>query len=279
MINEMVDVQKYLAGEGLNRDIEYRICLLLAKWFYQNGATTREEIRERLKDWAKENDFFITVAMNPLIDKVVENDMKLKGDAPVLISDREVNIIVDKFDLYEERVVALAVLCYAKEYSDNNGVFKLSTSALARWLCMEQRTIRKHIKTLCEFGFIKQKRATSTSSWYRTTVVSKLNEYQLCFDFDEDGEYQLIHNNLNNLYDDIFISGEWHDIPGHKNYKISDDGHVRVLERFVGDKRYPSKLLKPTISASGKKYVYLREDDGGQTKIALDKLYSMALTT
>ena len=204
MIDELTDVKKYLAGEGLSHDIEYRICLLLAKWFYQNGAVTREEIREQLKDWAKENEFFISVAMNPLIDKVIKENMTLQGSAPVPISLREVELITDRFDSYGERITALAVLCYAKVYSDCNGSFKLSISSLAKWLCMEQRTVRNHLKTLCDFGFIKQKENGGISSWYNNVVVSALHKYQLDFTPDVDGDYQLIHNNINKLYDDVF---------------------------------------------------------------------------
>lgn len=278
MIDELTDVKKYLAGEGLSHDIEYRICLLLAKWFYQNGAVTREEIREQLKDWAKENEFFISVAMNPLIDKVIKENMTLQGSAPVPISLREVELITDRFDSYGERITALAVLCYAKVYSDCNGSFKLSISSLAKWLCMEQRTVRNHLKTLCDFGFIKQKENGGISSWYNNVVVSALHKYQLDFTPDVDGDYQLIHNNINKLYDDVFTFGEWHEIPGHTNYWISDGKQVRVLERHVGNKHYPSKILKPTFSASGKQYVYLKEDSGRQKKISLDRLYEMATT-
>lgn len=276
MIDELTDVKKYLAGEGLSHDIEYRICLLLAKWFYQNGAGTREEIREQLKDWAKENEFFITVAMNPLIDKVISENMRLQGIRPVPVSSHETELIADRFDSYGERITALAVLCYAKVYADRDGIFKLSISSLSKWLCMEQRTVRNHLKTLCSFGFIKQKEAGGISSWYNSVVVSALHKYRLEFTPDEDGDYQLVHNDINKLYDNIYAAGKWHEIPGYSDYWINDEKQVRVLERYVGGKHYPSRILKPTFSASGKKYVYIKEESGKQRKFPLDKLYEIA---
>lgn len=278
MINELTDVKRYLAGEGLHRDTEYRICLLLAKWYYHNGVTTREEIRERLIEWAKENDFFITVAMNPLIDKVISGDMQLLGQMPVPVSDREARIIAKKFDTYEERIVALGVLCYAKVYSDSSGAFKLSQSSLSRWLGMESRTIRKYITILRNLNFIRVNKLGNVNSWYQKTVVSRLNEYKMSFDLDEGGQYLLENNDIDKLYDDIYVSGQWHAIPGYEEYKISDDKQVRVSKRVVGDKHYPSKILHPTVASSGRRYVYLSGDDG-QRKIAVDTLYNMAVPT
>ena len=146
MINELVDVKQYLNGRGLNHDIEYRICLLLSKWFYSNGAETREEIRESLKDWAKQYGFFFTVAMNGVADRVISEKMTLRGQNPVFVNQNDIDIIVKKFDTYEERIVALAVLCYAKIYTTNRGDFKLSISALASWLGMERKTVSKYIR-------------------------------------------------------------------------------------------------------------------------------------
>lgn len=278
MINELVEAKKYLRGEGLNREIEYRICLILAKWFYQEGATTRESLRGQLKTWAKENNFFITMAMNPLCDRVIREDMKLLGQEPVRINDADADDIVYCFDTYEERIVALAVLSYAKIYSDPDGCFKLSIAALADWLCMERKTVSKYLKTLEGLNFIRQQDAGTTNSWYQKIVVTSCNTYRLGFETTNTGEFTMDDNDIDKLYDSIFVDGEWHDIPGFNNwYMISDDGQVRVKKRFSNERLFASKILWPTVIPSGRKYVKLRTDDGKQQTCSVKNLYEMAL--
>ena len=278
MINELVEAKKYLRGEGLNREIEYRICLILAKWFYQEGATTRESLRGQLKTWAKENNFFITMAMNPLCDRVIRDDMKLLGQEPVRINDADADDIAYCFDTYEERIVALAVLSYAKIYSDSDGCFKLSIAALADWLCMERKTVSKYLKTLEGLNFIRQQDTGTTNSWYQKVVVTGCNTYQLGFETINTGEFTMDDNDIDKLYDLIFVNGEWHDIPGFNNwYMISDDGQVRVKKRFSNERLFASKILWPTVIPSGRKYVKLRTDDGKQQTCSIKNLYEMAL--
>lgn len=278
MINEMVDVQKYLAGEGLSHDIEYRICLLLAKWYYQNGATTREEIRERLKAWAKENSFYFTVSMNTVADRVILEQMKLLGQEPVYVGAKDKQVIVDKFDTYEERIIALAILCYAKTYSDRYGHFQLSQAALGKWLKMERKTISKHIQQMIGSNFIEVAEAGAVNSWYQSMVAVGCSVYKLCFKADTKGEWQLENNDLHCLYDDIFVEGQWHDIPGFNGwYMISDDLQVRAKERESCGKVYSSKILWPTTLPYGRKYINLRNDDGKQKRCSVEKLYQMSI--
>ena len=125
MINERVEVRDYLQGKNLHRDIEYRICLLLAKWYYEQGNTTVPAIREKLKIWAKDNNFYFNVSMNTIANRVIDGQMKLQGDFPIYISRTDIDIIQKHFDSYYERIVALAVLCYSKAYAKDNK-FKIS---------------------------------------------------------------------------------------------------------------------------------------------------------
>ena len=122
MINERVEVRDYLQGKNLHRDIEYRICLLLAKWYYEQGNTTVPAIREKLKIWAKDNNFYFNVSMNTIASRVIDGQMKLQGDFPIYINDTDIGIIQRDFDSYYERIVALAVLCYAKAYAKDNNI-------------------------------------------------------------------------------------------------------------------------------------------------------------
>lgn len=280
MINELMDVKKYLNGEDLNHDIEYRICLLLSKWFYQNGATTCEDIREQLKKWAKQYEFFFTVSMNSIAERVISENMNFLGNCSVYVNKDDINIIIKKFDTYEERIVALAVLCYAKIYKDSNGDFKLSISSLANWLGMERKTVSKYIRKLCDFDFIKLKDLGQVNSWYKKVVVNGCNTYQLCFETVNSGNYSMRDNNIEKLYDSILVEGIWHDIPGYNGwYMISDDRQIRVKQRISNGKTLPSKILWPTPLPYGRKYINLRNDNGKQSRCSIEKLYQLATQT
>lgn len=278
MINEMTDVKRYLEGQGLSHDIEYRICLLLAKWYYQNGATTRDEIRERLKAWAKENSFYFTVSMNTVADRVISGQMKLLGGEPVYINEADKLIIVDKFDTYEERIVALAILCYAKTHSDRYGHFQLSQASLGKWLKMERKTIAKHIDQMVGSNFMAVVETGSVNSWYQSMVAVGCSIYELCFETINNGEWQLRDNDLHKLYDTMFVEGDWHDIPGFNGwYMISDDRQIRAKERRSCGKTYSSKILWPTTLPHGRTYINLRNEEGKQKRCSIEKLYRMSV--
>lgn len=268
----------YLRGENLSRDVEYRICLLLAKWFYEQGDTTVLEIRNHLKEWAIENNFYFNVAMNPVASRVIEGDMKLSGEDPIFVSDEDIDEITSRFDTYYERMVALAVLCYGKAYADSSGKFKISKRMLGQWLKFNPKTIKKYMDTLIALGFIRLYEEGGLSSWYNKTVVSQLNTYELLVSFENVGKYQLSDNNIADLYHRAFsghedVSEIWTSIPGyHGWYTLSSSGKVEVAEREINGRIFPAKILRPFRSSSGKIYYNLLDDDDIQKKISLEKL-------
>lgn len=233
-------------------------------------------IREHLKQWAKDNDFFFTVAMNPIATKVIQNDMRLQ-DPAVYISDSDITAIKERFDTYNEQILALAVLCYAKAYASDDGTFKLSQRLLGHWIGMNKKTVHKYLERLENMGYISLYEPGEVSSWYQKTVVSQLNTYQLNVPYTNDGEIVFDDNDVKSLYDQLFLgktSGDdqWHHIPGFNGwYWISDRGNVKVCERIIKGRKFPSKTLRPFKSASGKLYYNLMSD-GVQRKISLEKL-------
>lgn len=272
----------YLRGENLSRDIEYRICLLLAKWFYEHGDTTVLQIRNHLKEWAIENDFYFNVAMNPVASRVIEDNMKLLGTGDIYVSRDDILEIIDRFDTYYERMVALAVLCYGKAYADRDGKFKLSKRALGHWLGFNQKTIKKYIDNLINLGYMSLYEEGGLSSWYNKTVVSQLNTYSLSVNYENTGEYKLIDNDIVSLYAEIFYGHvqdkeTWMKIHGYNDwYSISNLGRVEVMEREIGGRIFPAKILRPFKSKSGKIYYNLMGEDNKQKKISVDKLQLLA---
>lgn len=279
MINERVEVRDYLQGKNLHRDIEYRICLLLAKWYYEQGNTTVSAIREKLKIWAKENNFYFNVSMNTIASRVIDGQMKLQGDFPIYINDTDIGIIQRDFDSYYERIVALAVLCYAKAYAKDNK-FKISQIALEHWLNINHRTLSKYFKMLEEFDYIGKVQGGDIHSWYNKYVVAESYTYEILVPCENTGKYQLVDNNIFDLYDIIFNgvdlhNEEWYPIEGYNDwYEISSAGRVRAKEREIDGRLFPAKiLLQQNMKTAKSKYVYLFDEHTKKQKlVAVNKL-------
>lgn len=279
MINERVEVRDYLQGKNLHRDIEYRICLLLAKWYYEQGNTTVSAIREKLKIWAKENNFYFNVSMNTIASRVIDGQMKLQGDFPIYINDTDIGIIQRDFDSYYERIVALAVLCYAKAYAKDNK-FKISQIALEHWLNINHRTLSKYFKMLEEFDYIGKVQGGDIHSWYNKYVVAESYTYEILVPCENTGKYQLVDNNIFDLYDVIFNgvdlhNEEWYPIEGYNDwYEISSAGRVRAKEREIDGRLFPAKiLLQQNMKTAKSKYVYLFDEHTKKQKlVAVNKL-------
>ena len=279
MINERVEVRDYLQGKNLHRDIEYRICLLLAKWYYEQGNTTVPAIREKLKIWAKDNNFYFNVSMNTIANRVIDGQMKLQGDFPIYISRADIDIIQKHFDSYYERIVALAVLCYSKAYAKDNK-FKISQIALEHWLNINHRTLSKYFKMLEQFNYIGKVQGGDIHSWYNKYVVAESYTYEILVPCENTGDYQLIDNNIFDLYDIIFNgidlhNEEWYPVEGYNDwYEISSAGRVRAKEREIDGRIFPAKiLLQQNMKTAKSKYVYLfDEQDKKQKLVAVNKL-------
>lgn len=282
MINERAEVQQYLQGKNLHRDIEYRICLLLAKWFYEQGYKTEPEIREQLKKWAKENNFYFEVAMNPIATRVIEKDMKFLGGEDIYINTLDIELIKNNFDSYYEQITALGVLCYAKAYADEKGEFKLSQRSFSHWVGINKKTVTKYLKLLEKFKYIEKVESGAIKSWYQTTVIVQLNTYKILVPHENCGEYELKDNDIELLYSELFTdinleNEQWYDVPGYFGYyQVSSEQRVRVCRRVVNGREFPEKILNQFKSKSGKAYVNLLGEDGKQKKISVEKLLEMA---
>ena len=282
IINERVEVQQYLQGKNLHRDIEYRICLLLAKWYYEQGYRTEPEIRAQLKSWAQNNNFYFEVPMKVIASRVIDDKMQLTGDTVVSVSASDIDIILDRFDTYYERVVALGVLCYAKVYADNKGEFKISQSALCHWLQLDKKTARKYMAMLETYGYVKKVGKVETKSWYDTMVVSNVGKYRILVPYKNLGEFEMSDNNIDDLYCKAILGYSlaeeiWYPVDGYNGwYQVSNQYRVKVCERIVGGRIFAERLIKPFKSKSGKLYVNLFGEDGKQKKVMVEKLLKQA---
>ena len=133
MINEVTDVQKYLRGESIDKANLYQTCYLLAKWYKSEGQT-HLQIRESIYEWADANNMTIKPYLNTIIDKALSEDKSLTENISVYVSDEDIAEITRRFDSKNTRVVALAMLCYAKIYANNEGEFSLYSVSLGAWV-------------------------------------------------------------------------------------------------------------------------------------------------
>jgi len=153
-------------------------------------------------------------------------------------------------------------------------------SMLSHWTGLNRRTVTNQLQSLMDSDYIIKAETGKVNSWYNKATV-QLSRYTLLVPFQNQGEYVLTDNNIEDLYCRLFLDLQteeetWLDIPGyHGWYQISSQGRVRVKERQLGGKRFPSRILKPFQSASGKSYVHLKGEEK-QEKVSIDVLRTLA---
>lgn len=212
MINENILAQEYLNGENINKKILYRICFILSKWFkeHPDGNEKEEEIslciRRNIFKWAGANHIKIDFYLNACITKALDDPKRLTSDNPIRISKEDVGAIVERFDTHNVRLLALAMLCYAKQFADSNKQFSISLLALSDWTKIHSSAISgRHIKELVDFGYISKvnENLKEALSW-NNTCKNKINKYQIKVPISNVGEYTLEGNDILGLYKQIF---------------------------------------------------------------------------
>lgn len=204
MINEVAEVQEYLKGEKIDKENLYRICYLLCKWYKQQGLS-RIQIREALFAWGKEQNVYIQYNVNDIIDKVFEDKKPLKTGRTVKISTADIDEINRRFDNKKTKLVALAMLCYAKANADKDKEFSVSSVALGAWLGIHRSTIkRKHIKELADYDYLKIVQTPKNTFTWEASEASKSCRYHMNVDLRNSGECVLQDNNITELYERAF---------------------------------------------------------------------------
>ena len=236
------------------------------------------KIRTHLQEWAQENNFYIKVSMNSIAKRVIDDNMRLLGETPVKINNRDVEEINLRCDTDQERIFALGILCYAKEYADKDGKFNLSNSGFSKWISQYVGLkVSDYIHMFIMLEYIEIVKKTNTNSWYHKDVVKSLNTYKILVPFKNTGKYTLVDNNLGKLFDELFSdidtdSEKWCNIEGYNDwYQISNMKRIRVKERQGTDGRIHSAQIL-SLSKGGKS-VKLRDSDRKQHNIRVDRLF------
>lgn len=204
MINEILEVQEYLDGKNINKKCLYRTCFMLAKWYKQQGLSN-VEIREKIFEWGQKYNIYIKYNVNSIIYQALEDKHRLRGDESIVrISQSDIDEITRRFDSIQCRKVALAMLCYAKVSADRDNEFNISALALSNWLNINRGNMSgRYIKELIDFDYIKKIETSKTYSW-DSNVKSNTMNLKILVPIENKGDYVLVKNNIENLYNEIF---------------------------------------------------------------------------
>ena len=203
MINEIAEVKGYLSGNHIVKSNLYRICYLLAKWFKEQGLS-RLEIRDSIFDWGKRYNVYIRYDVNQIINKALMDKHRLK-DYTVRVNDADIAEINRRFDNTKTKLVALAILCYAKAYADHDKEFTVSAVALGAWLGIHNSSVkRKYINELIDYGYISIVSTPNNTYFWEVSESDKCCRYRINVSINNDGNLILFDNDILSLYKKIF---------------------------------------------------------------------------
>lgn len=203
MIDEVLEVQEYLEGKNIDKKHLYRICFLLAKYYKEQGKE-HKDIRAAIFAWGKKYSVYITYDVNKIIYSAFADKTPLVGGVDVSVSQKDVELIRQWFDNETTRLVALAVLCYAKSRKAGTKEFPISFKELGVWLQITESMVNtRYIKELCDFGYVQRGGVRSPYSWDKSNKF-KLSHLRLMHSYSQSGEYHLKGNDIRGLYREIF---------------------------------------------------------------------------
>mgnify|MGYP000276849015 FL=1 len=204
LINEVIEAQSYLSGKNINEKNLYRICYILAKWYKEKGQTNKE-IRDSIFEWANKNNIYIPYSVNNIIYHALKDNQRLKDNVVVRINENDIKEINSRFDRKNTKLVALAMLCYAKCFADSNKEFSISPIALATWINIDASNMRNiYIKELIDFDYIAKVEHNKNQFSWNKKYNNRLCRYKILVDLKNTGEYQIVDNNIRSLFDEIF---------------------------------------------------------------------------
>jgi hypothetical protein len=203
LINEVLEVQGYLNGNHITEKNLYRICYMLAKWFKEQGLS-HIDIRQSIFNWGNKYGVFIKYNVNKIIYQSLEDKQRLKDNVIVKINQKDIDEINKRFDSKNTKLVALAILCYAKAYADRDRDFNISSVALGAWLGIDSNNLRRiYLQELIDFGYIN-KTQNPQNSFPWNNNKSKFSKYHINVEIHNSGNFQLMDNNITELYNQIF---------------------------------------------------------------------------
>ena len=209
MLNEKNEIIALLNGERINKKYTYRSCYLLAKHFKSLGydiIKTREEIFS----WAKKYEIYITDDLNSIIQRAFNDKKEISENIEIRISKDDIKEILKRFDRYNSRLTAFAILCFAKKHANKNGMFYMSRIGLSNWIGIDQTALSsRYIKELVDFMYIEKISKNDIKHIkIKNKQVSKILIYKIKIKYDNIGEYIVEDYNIKKEFENIISSYE-----------------------------------------------------------------------
>ena len=205
MVDERYEAQQYLEGKNISIPNLYRIFTLLAKWFNEQNLSC-VEIRDHIKCWAKNNKIFTNYDLNVIITSVFGKSKNSKLRSPIIkINETDINMINSKFDNGKTKLVALAILCFAKANCNRKGEFVISTVGLSAWTGVNRsRLSSRYLKELINFKFISvvEKRVNNKDRPNGNQGIRFIMNHKL----HNSGCTALEENNIEKLFSELFLA-------------------------------------------------------------------------
>jgi hypothetical protein len=204
MIDERNEALGYLDGMGLNADNLYRMCWLLICLYKEQGLTPCA-IRDKLFEWGKKHRVWIKYDVNSIITRVFDAQNNMLRSPIVKVSKQDVERIKKSYFNKKVRLVALAMLLYAKAYANKKKEFYISSVGLGAWLGISRKTLRgKYIKELVDFEYLVEVEARAVGNEWNKEDGAQSIKYRLNVPLYEDGEYEMEGNDIYKLYNEAF---------------------------------------------------------------------------
>lgn len=201
MVNEIIAVQEYLSGKNIQKANLYHIVLLLARWFKEQGYS-HLQIREKIFEWGRDNHVYINHNVNGIIKCALNDKRKLTDNIVIHVNSQDISEINRRFDSKKAKLVALAFLCYAKAHANRDKEFSVPAIALGSWLKVSRTTLQAvYIQELVDYEYIQ---IVDAGGW-NGSGKTKATKYRMCVPLHNDGEYELVGNNIHALFKKIFV--------------------------------------------------------------------------
>lgn len=203
MIEEVSEAKGYLIGSVPVRN-PYRACYTIAKFFKSKGTDARAAL-ETIMEWMRLNNIEMSSSPAQCVWSAYRNESEIGDAGKVSISEDEIRQIKMVASTRAERMVLLAMLCCAKAYGDSEGLFSISFTRLANWIGYDAENLRKRVLNVMEqFGVIQIFKHKDTMRGWNKGINRCYKQYRLNISYGKDGEYELINNDIFDLYDRAF---------------------------------------------------------------------------
>ena len=204
LINETLEVRDYLEGKNINKKNAYRMIYLIAKYKKEQGYA-HAEVRSFLKEWMGKNKINDVYNLNTIINNAFSDKKPITSDIIVKINQKDIDEITNRFDKRAVRIIALALLCYSKVFSDSSGEITISIRDLSNWVDVNYTyAIKSCIPELINFGYLEK---IEYPAFYHWNGVRRANQshFSLNVPVKNEGEYELTDNNIQEFYQRLFV--------------------------------------------------------------------------